>query len=527
MKGKRLCAFLLCVALMGMYMMDGSWGRDTNRYVKTVMAEEIGTNSGNEIGQEDTSCGTNDGVVSETIETTETTTEVTTTTTLVTTTTTQTSLNANRVELSATALNIKENVKRTLVATVYPESTVNKNIVWSSSNKKIATVSSKGVVTALKKGVTTITATAEDGSGSAECKVQVEDNFVIVLDPGHGGRESGAVNRYQGLVEQKINLDIAKACRAYLEKYENVTVFMTRTSYKKFVGLVDRTKYAQAAGADVFISMHNNASGFRGVKGCCVFVTRYTGSDKYNKEMKALGKKIVSQLKSLGIKSQGVLTRRSSYHRFSNGQWADYYSVLRNSTYRNIPSLLIEHAYIDSSDYKFMNSAAKCKKLGQADAKAIVEYYGLQLKPQYRTAESSQDSTQVTTESTADTSVISTEVTTQQSMTTEVNVTTEVNLTTEAATTTENVVESVTGIKLNVNETSLSIKKGKTYQLKATIAPSIATNKAIAYSTSNKKIATVTAKGKVKGVKKGTCTITCEALDGSGVYTTLKVTVKK
>ena len=536
MKCRKICAFLLCLALMGAYITDGSLGETTDRWMKTVVAEQ--NDAG--VGSEDTSSRTSQEVSSKTelSETTDTTTESTIDTTtestidtttestieLTTSVTTQDVGVANRVELSATALNIKENVKRTLTAKIYPETTWNQNLVWTSSNEKIAKVSSSGVVTALKKGVTTIVATLEDGSAYGECKVQVEDNFVIVLDPGHGNHDSGAVNRSKGLVEQKINMDIAKACRSYLEKYENVTVFMTRSSYTGFLGLTNRAKYAQAAGADVFISMHINASGYRGTKGCSVYVTRYTGANKYNKEMKALGKKIISQLKSLGIRSQGVLTRRSSCHRYSNGQWADYYSVIRNSTYRSIPALLIEHAYIDSSDYKFMNTAAKRKKLGQADAKAIVAYYGLQLKSQYRdeTAKGENTTAEATTQtgvSVGDTTQTEAQSTTQATATTQQSAIAQESM--------EAVVESVTGIKLNVNATSLSLKKGKTYQLKATIAPSVASNKSVIYSTSNKKIATVTAKGKIKAVKKGSCTITCEALDGSGVYKTLKVTVKK
>ncbi|MDD6465923.1 MAG: Ig-like domain-containing protein [Coprococcus sp.] len=65
--------------------------------------------------------------------------------------------------------------KQTLKATVTPKKASSKAVVWKSSNKKVATVTSKGVVKAKKAGTATITATAKDGSGKkATCKVTVK-----------------------------------------------------------------------------------------------------------------------------------------------------------------------------------------------------------------------------------------------------------------------------------------------------------------------------------------------------------------
>ena len=80
--------------------------------------------------------------------------------------------------------------------------------------------------------------------------------------------------------------------------------------------------------------------------------------------------------------------------------------------------------------------------------------------------------------------------------------------------------------KITLNKTSLSIVKGKTYALKATVAPAAANNRAVTWKSSNTKVATVTSAGKVTAVGKGTATITCTAKDGSGVKATCKVTVK-
>ncbi len=81
--------------------------------------------------------------------------------------------------------------------------------------------------------------------------------------------------------------------------------------------------------------------------------------------------------------------------------------------------------------------------------------------------------------------------------------------------------------KIVLNKKSASLKKGRTCQLKVkTIKPSDAFNKTVTWTTSNKKVATVTKKGLVRAVGKGTCVITCKAKDGSGVKVTCKITVK-
>ena len=83
--------------------------------------------------------------------------------------------------------------------------------------------------------------------------------------------------------------------------------------------------------------------------------------------------------------------------------------------------------------------------------------------------------------------------------------------------------QPVKSIKLN--NTSVTLKKGSSLTLKAAIAPSSANNKAVTWSSSNKKVATVSSKGVVKAVGNGTATITVKAKDGSGKKATCKITV--
>ena len=81
----------------------------------------------------------------------------------------------------------------------------------------------------------------------------------------------------------------------------------------------------------------------------------------------------------------------------------------------------------------------------------------------------------------------------------------------------------VTSIKLNAAKKT--IYNGKSFTLKATVGPKTAANKAVTYKSSNTKIATVTAKGVVKGIKPGRVTITVTAKDGSKKAAKCQVTV--
>ena len=86
------------------------------------------------------------------------------------------------------------------------------------------------------------------------------------------------------------------------------------------------------------------------------------------------------------------------------------------------------------------------------------------------------------------------------------------------------VVQPVTGV--NIDKSSLELEALETYQLKVTVNPNNAANKAVKWSTSDETVATVDQNGLVKAIKKGSATIKCEALDGSGKYDTCTVNVK-
>ncbi|MBM7703882.1 N-acetylmuramoyl-L-alanine amidase family protein [Metabacillus iocasae] len=85
---------------------------------------------------------------------------------------------------------------------------------------------------------------------------RVAANPIIVLDPGHGGTDPGAVGN--GIKEKDIVLDIAKRSRDYLIANYPATVYMTRST-DTTVSLESRTAYANSVGANFFVSMHINS----------------------------------------------------------------------------------------------------------------------------------------------------------------------------------------------------------------------------------------------------------------------------
>jgi len=79
----------------------------------------------------------------------------------------------------------------------------------------------------------------------------------IAIDPGHGGRDPGAIGR-SGLMEKEVTLDIARRLRDRLERHLSYRILMTRDD-DVTLSLKDRAEFANEKGADLFISIHLNS----------------------------------------------------------------------------------------------------------------------------------------------------------------------------------------------------------------------------------------------------------------------------
>ncbi len=110
--------------------------------------------------------------------------------------------------------------------------------------------------------------------------------FVVVIDPGHGGEEQGARGP-TGLLEKNVTLDIARRLKAQLETGYDVDVLLTRDD-DATVSLDDRTAIANHERADLFVSIHANASRRTGVRGAETYFLSYQATDDESRVVAAI-----------------------------------------------------------------------------------------------------------------------------------------------------------------------------------------------------------------------------------------------
>ncbi len=237
--------------------------------------------------------------------------------------------------------------------------------------------------------------------GSANGKVHT-----VILDPGHGGRDYGAVGAITN--EKTINLNVGLEVRKLLQDNKALKMVMTRSD-DRFIELQERANIANRNHGDLFVSIHVNSvaksnKNRRNIAGASVYTlglhrtasnlevakrenavmelesdysTKYQGFDPNSTESyimfelsqnKHLDKSIhfadlaVQQLcGGAGRRNRGVLQA---------GFWVLHASAM--------PSVLIELDFICNPDSeKFMHSKAGVKKMARAIASAIVNYFGI------------------------------------------------------------------------------------------------------------------------------------------------------
>ncbi len=119
------------------------------------------------------------------------------------------------------------------------------------------------------------------GKKPVKTKDTVTSITTIVLDPGHGGHDSGAVGA-KGLYEKDVVLDIALKLRRLLSKKKNLKIFLTREK-DVFIRLEDRTAFANSKNADLFVSIHANANTDRKARGVETYLLNWTDEEEANK----------------------------------------------------------------------------------------------------------------------------------------------------------------------------------------------------------------------------------------------------
>lgn len=194
-----------------------------------------------------------------------------------------------------------------------------------------------------------------------------DGDIVVIIDPGHGGKDGGATSAYDK--ESDLNWDIAMALKAELETYNGVKVYLTKGSAEWFSN-TGRGRMGAQLGADLFVSVHNNSGQTTEANGVEVYGTVNAA---YKSQMQTLSEKVLAHVSALGLNNRGYKTRTSS-----NDASRDYYTMLDEAVKCGIPGIIIEHCYLGNPhDAEFIHNADNRVKCGIADATAIAEYFGL------------------------------------------------------------------------------------------------------------------------------------------------------
>ena len=191
----------------------------------------------------------------------------------------------------------------------------------------------------------------------------VNGAYVIALDPGHGGMDPGAQGN--GKSEADLTWKIAVACKAKLERY-GFKVVMSRDQYGSYSGndFLYRVQRCVSQGAQAFVSFHINSGG-SGAHGAEVYAPTANGSG-YTQASVELAQKVMNNLHALGLSYRGVFQMKLG----------DEFAVIRCAREQGIPGILIEHGFISNSgDVWNYFSDAGCKRLGEADADAIIAQF--------------------------------------------------------------------------------------------------------------------------------------------------------
>ena len=187
-------------------------------------------------------------------------------------------------------------------------------------SRRFAVLLVGAVMAALVLATTTGAARAQDANCAGD----------VVLDPGHGGTDSGAINKTYGLTEKAETLKAAYELKALLVE-DGYSVCMTRTTNEQTLSNNDRHAYANSTGARVLVSVHMNGSSNP--------ATDYTTTlfGKWQKD-KAFAQTLFESLSTLPAASgTGTIATKSPYS-FASG-------VLLKST---MPATIAETVFVTS-----------------------------------------------------------------------------------------------------------------------------------------------------------------------------------
>ncbi|WAP68792.1 N-acetylmuramoyl-L-alanine amidase [Jiella pelagia] len=224
-----------------------------------------------------------------------------------------------------------------------------------------------------------------------------ERRLVIVIDPGHGGEDKGAVSP-SGTMEKTINLESARMLRDILETYPDVDAELTRDD-DSFVPLDARAAIARKHGADLFLSIHADSIHLKFLRGATVYTLSDDASDELASQI-AANENAADRFAPEGFERNSPevfdilldLTRRETVS-FSEHFAAALVTDLsrrkidlinrpkRSAGFRvlkspDVPSVLVEMGFLSNSDdEKLLKNDDWRRKISRAIAESIIQFF--------------------------------------------------------------------------------------------------------------------------------------------------------
>lgn len=219
-----------------------------------------------------------------------------------------------------------------------------------------------------------------------------KDIKLIVIDPGHGGKDPGAIGQ-QRTAEKDVTLQVGLKLRDLITKYLGTQVLMTRDR-DVFVELGDRAKFANSKDADLFVSIHVNSHPQRNTKGLEVY---HFGEASDRRALAVAARENGTPIENTGVGWQYILADFVTSKKIEKSQelaWTtkqamvahldDHYDVVDHGVktapfyvirFTTMPSILAEIAFISNpAEEKLMRTDMFTSRMADAIFQGIRDY---------------------------------------------------------------------------------------------------------------------------------------------------------
>ncbi|MCB1003289.1 MAG: N-acetylmuramoyl-L-alanine amidase [Acidimicrobiales bacterium] len=200
----------------------------------------------------------------------------------------------------------------------------------------------------------------------------IEPSVRVVIDPGHGGPETGTVSP-RALWESQLNLDISQRIERLLLA-QGVTVELTRRTDEQ-VTLEARAELARAWAPELVVSVHHQGGHLWTGEDPGTIVFHQVDDPSSRRLAGLIYEDVTTAIKPLGL-DFGVATPPGAYA-VRNSQGDDYYGILRNLG--DVPGVIVESMYLTNPDEGRALESAEVRQIeAQAITTAIVRYLSTQ-----------------------------------------------------------------------------------------------------------------------------------------------------